>query len=292
MSEAAHMDIAPYLPLVQKIAKALNRRMRSDGGGRHIRLEDFESAGYVGLVQAAATYDGRRDFAAYAYHRIRGAIIDDLRANLPLSRVHWAQVKAGECLAIECPLSAHLYETLTSEAPTPEASALQASNLRRVRAAIATLPDWRSRRLLERFDRDETLKDVAAVFGVNESRASQLQKSALRQVRQILLRSQDAGIDQRQTAARTAVPLESTIRSWTDAERQARSIRNRASRRAAYARDLIRGKNRPTTRAAIAMSSGDRDDDYLALRVKHAARLRELYPIPEFQIEARSPECE
>lgn len=48
--------------------------------------ENLESAGVVGLIEAAGQYDPARGvpFRTYAYPRIRGAILDELRRNCPL----------------------------------------------------------------------------------------------------------------------------------------------------------------------------------------------------------------
>jgi RNA polymerase sigma factor for flagellar operon FliA len=48
--------------------------------------ENLEAAGLLGLVEAAHHYDPRRgvEFKSFAYHRIRGAMLDELRRNSPL----------------------------------------------------------------------------------------------------------------------------------------------------------------------------------------------------------------
>ena len=51
-----------------------------------VDVENLESAGILGLVEAAGQYDDTRDtaFRTFAYPRIRGAILDELRRNSPL----------------------------------------------------------------------------------------------------------------------------------------------------------------------------------------------------------------
>ena len=46
-----------------------------------VAREDLVSAGMVGLIEAADRYDGNREepFISFAEHRIRGAILDELR---------------------------------------------------------------------------------------------------------------------------------------------------------------------------------------------------------------------
>lgn len=51
-----------------------------------IDVENLEAAGILGLVEAAAQFDPARgvEFQTFAYHRIRGAMLDELRRNCPL----------------------------------------------------------------------------------------------------------------------------------------------------------------------------------------------------------------
>jgi RNA polymerase sigma factor (sigma-70 family) len=64
--------IEERMPEVQRIARRVMQLFT-----HHIPLEDLEQSGYVGLVSAANTYDPRAGaFAAYAYWRVRGEMID------------------------------------------------------------------------------------------------------------------------------------------------------------------------------------------------------------------------
>lgn len=74
---------ASMMPLIRCIAARLARRLPS-----HLRLDDLTSAGYIGLVTAYRRFDRSRgdDFHAYAERRIRGAMLDELRAIDPLTR--------------------------------------------------------------------------------------------------------------------------------------------------------------------------------------------------------------
>jgi RNA polymerase sigma factor for flagellar operon FliA len=49
---------------------------------RHLEFSELESAGIVGLLSAVESYDPEQpaEFATFAQHRIRGAILDDLRS--------------------------------------------------------------------------------------------------------------------------------------------------------------------------------------------------------------------
>jgi RNA polymerase sigma factor for flagellar operon FliA len=63
-----------------------------------IDTDNLEAAGLLGLVEAAANFESDRgvEFRTFAYHRIRGAILDELRCNCPLpQRVlqQWSQIR-------------------------------------------------------------------------------------------------------------------------------------------------------------------------------------------------------
>lgn len=68
--------ISKAIPLVRSIIGKINRPDQPLS-----QLEDLESAGISGLIQALDTYDSSRNiqFNTFAYYRIRGSIIDYLR---------------------------------------------------------------------------------------------------------------------------------------------------------------------------------------------------------------------
>lgn len=72
-----------YLPRVQRHAARIARKLP-----RHVNVGDLVSAGCCGLLDAFLKFDDSRmeSFDAYVDHRIRGAILDDLRAHDPLTR--------------------------------------------------------------------------------------------------------------------------------------------------------------------------------------------------------------
>ncbi len=69
--------IMEYAPLIRFIAQKIAVRLPSN-----IELDDLISAGVIGLMDAIEKYDPSRDnkFKTYAEFRIRGAILDELRA--------------------------------------------------------------------------------------------------------------------------------------------------------------------------------------------------------------------
>lgn len=69
--------IVEYAPLVKYIAQKIASRLPSN-----IELDDLISCGVIGLMDALDKYDPGRDnkFKTYAEFRIRGSILDELRA--------------------------------------------------------------------------------------------------------------------------------------------------------------------------------------------------------------------
>jgi RNA polymerase sigma factor FliA len=73
--------ILEHLPLVRHLVGKLSVELPPG-----IDLDNLESAGVLGLVEAAHHFDPERgvQFKTYAYTRIRGAVLDELRRNCPL----------------------------------------------------------------------------------------------------------------------------------------------------------------------------------------------------------------
>ena len=72
-----------FLPMVRRLA------WHVQGGGRPgIEMEDLIQAGLVALTECAQRHAGPGEdgFAAYAKLRVRGAMVDLIRRNVPLSR--------------------------------------------------------------------------------------------------------------------------------------------------------------------------------------------------------------
>ncbi|MBI5521260.1 MAG: FliA/WhiG family RNA polymerase sigma factor [Desulfarculus sp.] len=69
--------ILEHTPLIRYVAGRIAMRLPS-----HVPLEDLYSAGVLGLIDAVDKFDPRQNvkFKTYAEFRIRGAILDELRA--------------------------------------------------------------------------------------------------------------------------------------------------------------------------------------------------------------------
>jgi RNA polymerase sigma factor for flagellar operon FliA len=76
-SEAQNQRIVQYLPLVHKIVQRVTTYIKPP-----LTYDDLVSAGTLGLIKAAHNYDAshQAEFQTYAYIKIRGAVLDELRA--------------------------------------------------------------------------------------------------------------------------------------------------------------------------------------------------------------------
>jgi len=88
MATAAALDmkeelVKKYIPLVKYIASRV-----IIGKTKHIEFEDLVSYGMLGLMDAIGKFDESRGmkFSTYASIRIKGAMIDELRKNSPISK--------------------------------------------------------------------------------------------------------------------------------------------------------------------------------------------------------------
>jgi RNA polymerase sigma factor for flagellar operon FliA len=185
-----------------------------------IPREDLIAAGMVGLIEAADRYDGTRQepFLAFAEHRIRGAVLDELRRGdiMPrrvrqLARKITAAIKELEkdgepatdqrvadalgvtvdhyraCLSelvhVElAPLESE-ERTLIADQLAPDLQAARRQALHQVRAALDTL-EPRDRTILGlHYVEDLTYQEIAETLRVTPSRVCQLLWRAVERVR-------------------------------------------------------------------------------------------------------------
>jgi len=91
--------ILDHLRLVRIIALKIMARLPAG-----IELNDLVHTGIIGLIDAVKKFDPAKGvkFATYASLRIRGAILDELRARDPLSRVDRAHARRLDGAVAEC----------------------------------------------------------------------------------------------------------------------------------------------------------------------------------------------
>ncbi|MDZ5035052.1 sigma-70 family RNA polymerase sigma factor, partial [Clostridium perfringens] len=75
--------VEKYIPLVKYLASRVML-----GKTKYLEYEDLVSYGIVGLLDAISRYDSSKGmkFSSYATLRIKGAMIDEIRKNRPISK--------------------------------------------------------------------------------------------------------------------------------------------------------------------------------------------------------------
>ena len=168
MPRSRERAVLPHVPLVRSVAYSLWRRAGC------VEIDDLVSAGTIGLIEAAERYDSKRgaSFATFAYRRIRGAIIDEMRrcGTETMSR----RDADTELLSLSAPLSdardlTLIDVTVNWSCPEPDAHALLGELL----GAIRGLPD-REREMLRLSVTGHTAVEIAELHGCSESRVSQI----------------------------------------------------------------------------------------------------------------------
>ncbi len=190
---------------------------------RGVDVENLEAAGVLGLVEAAGQYDPSRGiaFTTFAFPRIRGAIIDELHRNSPLShRMHqrWRVIREAyprleppvspEDLAratglreddvIECLQAIRLtnpdtwhaemgaFSPCEPEAPLSEIE--QEEERRLLTEAIMQLPLQQRTVVTLYYLEDLRLKEIGEVLGLSESRISRVLTAAELQLKETVHR--------------------------------------------------------------------------------------------------------
>ena len=207
-----------YLVRVIAHAKRLARRLPP-----HIALNDLISAGLLGVVEGFLRFDPDRaeTLDAYLDHRIRGALLDELRRADPLTRAQrgfarqlgratrMASNDAGgasdESLANALGLSLAELRTRVSQvsvamaihgtgctervedeavAPDHEVSSRQERRL--LASATGALPPREREVLRLYYEEGQTFREIGGQLGVSESRVSQLHTRAIHNLRAVL----------------------------------------------------------------------------------------------------------
>lgn len=213
-----HLVYATYSPLVRRIALKPLRSLP-----RTISMDDIISAGWVGMTEALNRRPADMpddQFEAYASYRIRGAILDYLRALDPLSRrlrglareIHrvtrelshrYGRVPTQEEIASEMKVSlAHLQRTVSdiqeagldrldgtsagdapSADPSPEELTSRHQMIATVRLHMKKLPERLQVVLSLHYERECSLREIGEILGVTESRVCQLHGEAVAKIR-------------------------------------------------------------------------------------------------------------
>ena len=190
--------------------------------------DNLESAGILGLVEAAGQFDPTRGtaFTTFAYQRIRGAILDELRRNCPVPQAilqNWALIRDAsthmtpplttEKIAERTGLSlAEVDDCITAmrltrpenwadelgDLPMPESrdEAVDAGShlveeKQLLADAIEELPEKMRLAITMYYLDDMRMKEIGEVLNLSESRVSRLIGAAELQLKSIVKRQSD-----------------------------------------------------------------------------------------------------
>lgn len=210
-----------FLPLVRRTAMRVARRVPS-----HITVQDLTGYGWVGLLEAfrrASPDMPTEEFEAYALYRVRGAMLDHLRAADPVTRASRAtsrrltrtvsdlQQKLGrepeeKEIAEAMGLSEDKYRNMLieldkagmtrlelvdldrldgmdSEIDPPEESASRRELGAVVSEAIKKLPERLQHVLALYYIEELKLREIGEVLEVSEARVCQLHAEAVHRIR-------------------------------------------------------------------------------------------------------------
>jgi RNA polymerase sigma factor FliA len=179
-----------YTPLVHKIASGFQRRLP-----RNVLREDLVAAGMIGLWDAIRRHGEQPNegFAWYVRVRVRGAILDELRAQDWLSRRVRKAVAAAASGEHTAPRVVRLDDVSESEqsrclgthSDTDLELELQA-NREALARAVEALPERERLIVSEHYYKQVKFTSLGQRLGVSEPRVSQLHSRAMRRLKDIV----------------------------------------------------------------------------------------------------------
>jgi RNA polymerase sigma factor for flagellar operon FliA len=212
----------PERELVERHGALLDRCARRLAGrtGGAVSPDDLWSAGAMGLIDAARRYDAARDvkFETFAEHRIRGAMIDEMRRmdhlprrlraeadQLERERARLAQTlgrepgaddlaaalgrpaeEVAEVLLLLQPALQVEEELAVSLVPAADEAIARGQLAAGLAGAIGALPERLQTLLALYYDEGLTYREIAKVLAVSEPRVCQLHSDAMKRLRAAL----------------------------------------------------------------------------------------------------------
>lgn len=223
--------LSQHLGLVHHVVRQIAARV-----GDAVAFDDLIGAGTLGLVQAFEGFDATKGaaFSTYATTRIRGAVLDELRAadwrprsvRTRVRELHataealartlgraatpdevaaalqidvatyWRWHADGETttmMPLDAPVPSSERGNVTlaemipdADGPAPDAPLEEEESKRVLREAIAGLPEQQRTVLALCYFEELTLRQIAEVLHVTESRISQVRTAALKRLRELL----------------------------------------------------------------------------------------------------------
>ena len=177
-------DAASRCALIERysgMATRMARRLYLAGINATSR-EDLESAGLVGLIDAIDRYQPDRGvpFEAYAALRVRGAVLDELRAATGGRRNETLGAVSLDELLED---GDHRLPSVDETGPQRAVEELAA----RVESALRYLPQRQREVIARYYGQALTLRETGKTMGISEARACQLHGRAIASLRRALV---------------------------------------------------------------------------------------------------------
>ncbi len=194
---AAEELVRRHRNMVHGLAHRLRRELSIHG-----EVDDLIAFGFSGLLEAQHRFDPQRGvrFQTFAYHRVRGAMLDGVRKMSGLPRRAQDRRKADAQVApTAAPSSldkafARIGASLTGPAPlqgrygdeSPESRLLRSESVGELLTALSRLSPRERLLIRRRYFEGCSLDEVARELGVSTSWASRLHTTALAKLRAAL----------------------------------------------------------------------------------------------------------
>lgn len=168
-----------FVPLIRAMASQLAQRLPAC-----LDAQDLMSAGTMGLMNALRKRDPARaeSFRSYAWCRIRGAMIEEIRA---MSFVDRQAYERGERARMCDVADVVLTNTHSSD---PLSALIKEEEQDAIAAAVHCLPGKARHVLALYYYQDLTMKDIGRVLHITGSRVCQIHAHALAQLKSTLER--------------------------------------------------------------------------------------------------------
>ncbi len=186
-----------------------------------VDTENLEAAGVLGLVEAAQQFDESRGvpFKGFAYNRVRGAILDELRRNCPLSQQMLQQIATVRTVmdTLDPPVTTEILAEKTGMTRDTIEACMSAMRLTRTQSwdesvcgsprddgddpqravfdrelkdvladCIELLPQQERLTITLYYLEDLRLKEIGKVLGLSESRVSRILTNAENRLRGLI----------------------------------------------------------------------------------------------------------
>jgi len=198
VSSPTRYELDFYMPLVHQVAARMLRKLPPN-----VLREDLTAAGAFGLIDALRkSVDRGPAFEWYARVRIRGAMVDELRAQDWLtrrarSRVARAQADgtggSGAIVGFDDLSDAQAGSFADESVASPEAQVEMRMDRRILERAVKGLPEREGNIVAWHYFDDVPFKTIAARLGVSEPRVSQLHSRAIGLLRATMASAEPSG---------------------------------------------------------------------------------------------------